>query len=266
VTQLNRRDEQIAALKRSTDKLDRDRLDECYREIVRGYEAATIVDGVAHVVELTDRTPSDFRVLTNSEARRLAHFNARDYYWDLYCEQLGRSIALGEMRYLFERAAQLPASGLTINAENPNFGPILEAIRRLTSLGHKADVLFAPISMFMPFNTGRELRIDWQARPRESLVTPSGQMVEIFWSGGISPLDRFVLLESRAGVWSVKLDPDTGRRLTVAIGRAESLPDAVMFLAETVVNYEIEDPEAFCVIELEGQPRNDLGETSTKAQ
>jgi hypothetical protein len=265
VSRLNRRDEQIRALKEQVAELDRERLACCYREIVHGYETASIVDRVSRVVEMDDRTPSDFTVLSNSEARALAHFNGRNYYWDLYCEQLGRSIALGEMRYLFERAAALPPSTLTINADKPDFGPILDAIRDLTSVGYKPDVLFAPISMFVPFNLDKELRVDWQARPREALVTPSGELVEIFWSGGISPLNRFVLVQSGAGVWSVKLDPDTGHRLTVAIGRPESPPDAVTFLAETVVKYEIKEREAFYVIQLEGRPRDDLDESSPEA-
>jgi hypothetical protein len=257
VNRLNRRDDQIAVLKGSIDKLDHERLQECYREIVRGYEAATIVDRVARVVQLTDRSPSDFRVLTNSEARRVSHFNGRNYYWDHYCEQLGRSIALGEIRYLFERTAELPPSTVTISADNPDFGLILDAVRDLTSLGYKPDVLLAPRSMFVPFNTDKGLRIDWGARPQEALVAPSGELIEICWSSGIAPLNRFILFESARGVWRVKLDPHTGHRLTVAIGRPESPREAVMFLAETVAKYEIVDPKAFRTILVEGEPHHE---------
>jgi len=75
------------------------------------------------------------------------------------------------------------------------------------------------------------------------------------------PLDRFVVFDSNNAVWRVKLDPFNQSRLTVAIGEPNSPPDAVMFLAETVVKYEIKNREAFYILPVEGQ----LGETVDKA-
>jgi len=258
---LNRRDEQIRALKQRTVDLDPDRLECCGQQIMQAYQAASIVDRVSRVVETDDRAPSDFIVLSNSEARRLAHFNARDYHWDFYCEELGRSVALGEERYLFECMARLPESELTINAENAEFGVLLEAVRYLTSRGCRPDVMFAPISLFVPFLTSKALSIDWRALGREALITPEGHALEVFWSSQSRPLTRFVLFDSRLGVWRVKLDPDTHGRLTVAIGQPESPPQAVTFLAETVVKYEIEDPKGFLAVEVEGLPSQDSGES-----
>jgi hypothetical protein len=61
------------------------------------------------------------------------------------------------------------------------------------------------------------------------------------------------VLDSRAGTWKVKLDPVTGDRLTVAIGEPESPLDSVVFLAETVMKYEIENPDGFCVVDVQGE-------------
>jgi hypothetical protein len=265
---LNRRDEQIRALKERTAGLDAERLQHCREVILRAYEAATIVDRVSRVVEISDRTPSDFIVLSNSEARRVAHFNGRNSYWDMYCEQLGRSVALGEERYLFDRMGQVPRSDLTVNAENPEFGVLLDAARHLTSRGYRPDVVFAPRSLFVPF--AKALPIDWQASGRQALLIPGGQAIQVFWSGLSGSPNRFVMFDSRRGVWTVKLDPDTHQRLTVAIGQQESQPQAVTFLAETVVKYEIEDPEGFLAVEVEGLPPqgsgDDNGRTQTRAE
>jgi hypothetical protein len=252
MSQLNRRDAQIRALKERTADLDPERLEHCRAVILRAYEAASIVDRVSRVVEISDRTPSDFIVLSNSEARRLAHFNGRNYHWDVYCEQLGRSVALGEERYLFERMAQLPKSDLAINAERPDFAVLFEAVRRLASLGCRPNVMFAPRSLFVPF--AMALPIDWQTTGRQALLVPGGPAIQVFWSGLSGSPDRFVLFDPRKGVWTVKLDPDTHHRLTVAIGQQESQPQAVTFLAETVVKYEIEDSKGFFVVEVEGLP------------
>jgi len=93
---LNHRDDQIAAIRERVDRLRPDRLEECYKKIRSAYEESSIVDHMARVIEERDRTPSDFRVLTNSESRHLREFNDDSYYWDMYCSELGRSVALGE--------------------------------------------------------------------------------------------------------------------------------------------------------------------------
>lgn len=251
---MNRRDEQIAALKSRTDGMDTARLADCYRQVVDSYEAESIVDRLARVAELTDREPAEFRVISNQETRRLSHFNDLSYYWGVYCEQFGRSIALGESAYVLEKMAELAPSDLTIDASKPGFGVIEQAVERVKNAGHRPSLLFAPISLMVPFTTDPSLRVDWHSGPREALVMADGSRLPLVWSSGITPLNRFVVADARAGVWSVKLDPQTGHRLTVAIGRPESPPEAVVFLAETAVKYEFADPDGFCVVDVEGQP------------
>lgn len=252
---LNRRDDQIATLKARTDKLDAARLEQCYRNIVLAYERDSIVDRLANVDEQTDRTPSGFRVLTNQETRLLAHFNDPTYYWEMYCEQLGRSIALWEERYVFEKIAELPGSALTVDGQNPRFAVIEEAVQEVRSRGHKPSAIFAPISLFVPFQTDSALQIDWGSDPHETLVMADGTRLPVIWSSNAAPLNRFVIADTSAGIWNVKLDPETHHRLTVAIGRPESPPEAVVFLAETVAKYEVVDPNGFYVVEIVGQPR-----------
>lgn len=254
---MNPRDTQIAALKQRADRLRKvpGRLAACYEEIRKAYEAESIVEQAGRVVEEPDREPSDFRILTNSEARHRWQFNDRSYLWDHYCWELGRSIALGERTYIFEELRSVPATEEAIDATQPRFGAVLDAIAELRLRGYGPDVVCAPIDLFVPLNSDRNLTIDWNSSPREALILPGGTPLKIFWSSKIAPLDRFVVFDSRQAVWRVKLDPASGRRLTVAIGEPETPPDAVMFLAETVVKFEITDSSAFRAILLEGEPK-----------
>lgn len=268
---MNRRDEQIAGIRdraaraAAAGRLRSDRLDQCSSQIVSAYEAESIVDHLARVVEERDRTPSDFRVLTNSEARHLWQFNDDSYLWDRYCWELGRSIALGERTYIFEELQGVPPRGDPIDAAKPTFRPVVEGTYELRSRGYSPDVLCAPIDLFVQLAGDRSLTIDWNSSPRGALIVPGATPLKIFWSSRIAPLDRFVVLDSRHALWRVKLDPLTGHRLTVAIGEPETPPDAVIFLAETVVKYEIEDRDAFYAIALEGEPR-DLVESSAEGE
>ena len=249
MTLLNKRDEQIAAINAKVEGLREDRLRACRSDILASYTAASIVDKLARVTELTDREPSDFHVLTNSEARRLDHFNGDSYYWDFYCKELGRSVALAEKRHIFQELGKIPGRDEPVDASRPSFDWVWRGVQQLRSDGFNPTVLAAPIDFSLPVFKG--LKIDLQTARNVEL--PDGSMLELFWSSRATPLDRFVVLDPRAGHWQVKLDPET-ERLTVAIGRPLSPPQAVTFLAETVVKYEIVNTSALYVVEVVGQP------------
>ena len=246
------RDEQIAAIRQRKARLRQDRLTSCFDEITRAYEAESVIDRLAQVSEEQDRTPSDFRVLSNSDARHLREFNDDSYHWGHYCLQLGRSIAHGERQYIFEELQGIPSTGGPIDAQNPRFEGILSGVQQLISEGYTPDVLCAPISLFVPFAQDSALAIDWNSSPSELLTGPGGPTLEIYWSSGLAPLNRFVIFDSRKVLWRVKLDPFTNHRLTVLIGEPDSPPEAVMFLAETVARYEILDRLAIHSIPVEG--------------
>jgi hypothetical protein len=214
------------------------------------YAKASIVDKLAQVMELSDREPSDFRVLTNSEARAEAQFNDNSYYWDFYCKELGRSVATAEERYVFEELSKVPGSGEPLDASQPSFDWLWRGVGQLRTAGFNPTVLAAPIALFLP--VFKSLQIDLQTG--RNIELPDKSKLELFWSSRIAPLDRFVILDRRAGEWRVKLDPHTGERLTVAIGRPKSPPQAVTFLVETVVKYDISSPHGLYVVEVFGEP------------
>lgn len=257
---MNRRDQQIAAINANVEGLREGRLVECSAQILAAYRAASIIDKLAQVTELADREPSDFRVLTNSEPRSEDHFDDDSYHWDFYCEQLGRSIALAEERYIFEELGKFAGQGKSIDATRPTFQAIAEGADQLSSAGFSPTALIAPISLFVAVL--ESLKIDWEKG--EWVVLPSGQRLELFWSSNVAPIDRFVVLDRRAGEWKVKLDPESKERLTVAIGRPTSPPRAVTFLAETVVKYGIVNPEGLRVIEVVGEPSDKYDMTRQK--
>ncbi len=257
MTLLNKRDEQIAAINANVEGLREDRLVACRGQILTAYRAASIIDKLARVTEIADREPSDFHVLTKSDARLDQNFNDDSYHWDYYCEQIGRSIALAEERYIFQELDKVGGRGKSIDATRPTFEAIAEGAVQLSSAGFSPTVLIAPITLFVALL--ESLKIDWEKG--EWVVLPSGQRLELFWSSNVAPINRFVVLDRRAGEWKVKLGPESKERLTVAIGRPSSPPQAVTFLAETVVKYEISDPAGFYVIDVEGEPPDEYDMT-----
>jgi len=173
------RDKQIAEIRQRKSHLREDRLTACYAEITRVYGTESPVEHLAMVIEEQDRTPTDFRILSNSEARRLREFNDDSYHWDHFCRELGRSIAHGERQYIFEELQGIPPTGITINAASPVFDGILTATQVLVAQGYNPDVLCAPISLFVPFAQDSALAIDWNSSPTELLTVPGGPSLKI---------------------------------------------------------------------------------------
>lgn len=252
---MNRRDQQIAEINASVEGLREDRLRACRQQILESYAKSSTVERLAHVVELTDREPSDFRVLTNSAAVQEAQFNDDSYYWDFYCAELGRSIAIAEERYVFEELGKIPGSDGPVDASRPSFDWVWRGVQQLRSHGFNPTVLAASIDLYLPVYKG--LKIDLQTGRNVEL--PDGSLLDLFWSSRATPLDRFVMVDPRVGEWKVKLDHETNQRLTIAIGRPSSPPRAVTFLAETVVKYEIVNTSGLYVIEVVGKPPHEFG-------
>jgi len=264
VSDLNPRDAQLAVIQQRTRRLYQDRLAVCYADITRAYAAASVIDHLAIVVEEHDRTPSDFRVLSNSEARPLSQFNDASSHWGMYCEQLGRSISVGEREHIFEELQKVPISGSPIPEGNLRFEDILKETWQLIDTGYKPDVVCIPVhlmtTLFKDFSETSRL-IDWNSPVGELLNFPGGPSLKIYWSSARTPLDRLVIFDSRRTRWTVKTDPVTGHRLTVAIGEPDSPSNAVMFLAETVAKYEILDVAAIRTTLVEGKPGEDSDAT-----
>lgn len=242
---MNRRDEQIAEIVSRTTNLDPQRLVLFYDLVRQGYWASSIVDRVAVVDEIQDRTPSDFQVLTNQELRRIDHFNGPTYAWEMYCKELGRSVALGEENHLFE-TIQHSIPGATVS-DGVGFGGLHDLVAELKANGYNPDFILAPISYMIGFYNDQQHAMEWDGQGRSYFLSQN-ERLEMLWSANGRPLDRFVIFDHHGGTWHVKLDPHAnGGRLTVAIGEqiAPRAPHGVTWLAETVASYEITDPLAY---------------------
>jgi hypothetical protein len=235
---MNNRDVQIEEILGSTSNLNANRL-ELFRRIIRdAYEKSTVIPRLAVLDEQTDRSPSDFRLISNQELRRAGDFNADNVIWDMYCEEIGRSVALGEEAYLFEvLQEQILDEPSIVDVE---FSRLHAMVDELVVKGWRPDVLLAPVAYLPRLLQAQRASIDWGQNHRPSMKS-SSCVLEVFWSSATRPLNRFIVFDHTVGVWHVKLDPHGGGRLTVAIGEQFAPTHGVVWLAETVAKYEVVD-------------------------
>src|SRR5206468_3819913 len=162
------------------------RLASFYQQVRDAYKMESIVQRVATLNAMTDREPSDFRVLTNSELRRIEHFNSESYYWDMYCKELGRSVALAEESYLFDvLQEQVPESDVIPDV---GFNGLYTVIDELAAEGHQPDVVLMPISYMVGFTIDQDKHIEWQSGRH---LIWNDKRLEIIHSSAGRPLNRF---------------------------------------------------------------------------
>ncbi len=238
---MNPRDQQIAELATRTSHLDSERLASFYAKIRTAYDTASVIDRLATIDAIDDRDPSDFRVLLTQELRRIGEFNAADVHWDMYCEELGRSLASAERAYVFEiLGEQVPAD---VGART-DYDEILNVIDEIDSNGFRADVVIVPTSGMPGFTRAMMSSIEWSDDGR-SYLRYFNRRLELSYSNRAAPMDRFFVFDSSAAVWHVKLDPVTHSRITVAIGEQTVPTPGVLWLLETIAKVELTDLRAF---------------------
>lgn len=247
---MSTRDDQIAELRSRHVGLRTDRLLELPKLIEEAYRASSVVDSLAVVTEITDRTPSDFKVLTTSELRPRAQFNGADYYWDQYCRELGRSIATAEVGHVFE-VVQRDISATSRRGEL-NSAAVDGLLREFDMVNYSPSVLVVPISHMARFTQSMGTRLSWT--PERMLDIGNGNLCRVVFSNRYHPLGKVFGFDHRCADWLVKLDPTTSSRLTVAIGNQDAPVPGVVFLAETVAKFEIRDSAGFRSMQIESPP------------
>lgn len=250
ITYLRDRLGYIRALNSRIEGLDRDRVKECKEAIWSSYEASTVCPQVADVQREPSTEPYRFRSIGLWSSIELDKFNARNYYWKPYFSDVGRVIANGERKYLHKRIGRrVTGDKETISRSNPNFAILTERIKYLERNNLASDTLLAPIRIFVDFVKSYDSLIDWSyGRPEQLLIEDC--RLKVFWSHKYAQLNSFVIFNSKAGIWHVIPDQETGRTVTIALGESRQFPGRVEYRVETLVWYEILDVRAFCRINL----------------
>jgi hypothetical protein len=241
--------EYIETLNSRTDQLDASRVRECKEEIWRSYEAETLPRRVASLRQEPDARAAGFHRIGLWERIGLTDFNNPRSLWRPYFSDFGRAMVAGERNYLRDAISQqVKDAGMTISTSSPEFRTLTQAIEALIQRNTAPDTILAPIGLFVPFVKFYRSQTDWSSRPEKVLI--GGTNLSVFWSHIHSPLDRFLIFSSRAGVWRVVPDHATGRAISIALGQSSLYPDEVECGVEAAVRYDVTDPKGFCVIRL----------------
>jgi hypothetical protein len=240
----------ISALNARTANLDIRRINECKDAVWKSYEADSLSTKVAIIIKEESTKIHGFKSIGLRQLVRLTEFNAHDYYWTPYFSDVGRAIASGERKFIQEEILkQLSPVNQTISSLNPDFSILTKNIESLIENHVPPDIILAPIEVFVDFHKFFESRIDWtQGHP--GFLVLGDTKLKVFWSHKYAPLNSFIIFNSNAAIWRAIVDQESGRLITIALGQSEKRHHFVEYWVETLVKYEIINPQAFSIVHL----------------
>ena len=250
--------EWIADIRKGTANLRKDRVKECSENVFLAYNIQSPVENLAVLKEETDIQAKDFQVIRYSELRTVDEFNAEKTSWGGYSKELGRRIALEERRKIFDQLDMAPPLEPPINLAKPDFGLVQKAAEELLARGYAPDVLCVPSPSMTAVYQCSWLEYDFTV-DHLFIKIPEGPKLKLMPATKYVPLTKFVVFDSSQTRWTVKLDPETQERLTVAIGEPKDKAGSVMFLAETVAKFEVLDWGGVRSIPVTGLPDEQPG-------
>jgi hypothetical protein len=153
---------------------------------------------------------------------------------------IGRSVAIGEEKYLTKRLMESVSNRTEIEALTVSeFKSVVTLMRRN---GLNPTVLFAPIKNYMALS----LLARYEDR-KEFLAIDDLARMQIFWSSKYVELDEFILLDKSFGEWIVRPDEKTGKYLSV---RIEGMPkeSKVDMTVKTTVSFLVKNKDAAMIV------------------
>jgi hypothetical protein len=229
--------EQLARIRENIDGVDKDRVRECETQILEAYNRFSPVNLLSRVEEINDTTPTGFGGVGILLRERTEYFNRADVSWDLACRQMASAITFGEQRHMFDA---LVSEKAPVDAVGVDFVNLRQKASEMRALGLSPDILLVPIDDAVHFWTTLQGSLAWDGSA-EILNLPGLPPMRVMESNGAVPLDRYVLVDTSKCNWRVKVSPDNGQRLNVAIGRVNPVDYASLnFALETFFEFEVD--------------------------
>ena len=155
---------------------------------------------------------------------------------------VGRSIALGEEKYLIETLDK----GIKNRRDKQilSFDAISQAIRDMGP-SFEPDKVFIPLDFYLMLHTGKEAKVHISYENHDCFLVIESTKLRVFWSNKYVPFDSLIFVDQRLGEWIVKLAPENKHWVSVDVKPANEKAEVTV---KTVACYSILNPEAGLIL------------------
>jgi hypothetical protein len=225
-------------------ELDQKKIEHSKEILLKNYFESSIIADAVNVTNYDKKAPSQ-------EFLKIGRWNYVPKEWfldptvipDFVFMEFGRSIALGEKKYLIEQMV----SNEKIRHEKIeviDYDILSEFVSEFPS-SFQPSVLFVPIKYFV------EMLVDWTREKKKMLVARNfieidGTKLKIFWSNKYVDFKEIIVANPMFGEWMAK--PTVDQRLRIELVESEKDTSQMELKAETVFRFRINNPQAALVL------------------
>jgi len=230
--------------------LNSEKIDRCKAGLIESYMKYSIVPKAVETFDYNDDLHSnlDFANLGIWTYIPKEWFTRADIAPDLFFEEIGRDIAIGEEKHLLKRILE----DTRIRRRELDEITYNKIIAKLLELGDIANtVLFIPIDYFVKLHTEWTEEVGRLVVSMNKLYVGSHQL-DIFWSNKYVEFDVFIIARKSFGRWIAK--PSIDSRLSVEIAESAEREERMELKVQTTFHYDVLNPERVLILT---PPRND---------
>ena len=240
-------------LKTRKEGLITERVTEFFNNVWEGYLESAIIRNIVSQARASEEDKDKLINIVVHSTIDLDEFNAQDYLWEIAFKQLGRAIAAGEERKLFETIqTEVKPLKEAYTANNDDLSIVRSEIKRLCNTGTTPNIIIIPPIMFKYFiNYFKEEhdKLDFQLElgSRATLEINNIGKLRIYIS---VRTDNMIIFNNSGIIWKVLPDPETGYALTLDIGKG-IYPDKINYVIGTTVRCIVKNKEGISIIPIE---------------
>ena len=169
-------------------------------------------------------------------------FTRTDIYPDVFFMDIGKSIAIGEEKYLLKQILE----NREVKRDDLHEVTYKEVITKLFEVGDVTNVvLFIPIDYFV------KIHVDWARETGRPIISMNKlqvgeRQVDIFWSSKYVEFNDFIIVRKSFGRWIAK--PSVDSRLKIEIEESRERMEKMELKAQTTFYYYILEPEHILIL------------------
>lgn len=215
---------------------EQDKISRCKDLLKRSYFENSIITKVIETLDFNETQHQNLNFLKFGIWTYVPKewFTRPDVIPDIVFIEFGKSIAIGEEKYLIENV--LSSRARQISLLETKYQCVVEAIIKMGDLSDA--VMFAPINYFV------KMHIDW-AKEAGAMVVQGNELIigpyriPVFWSSKYVDFKDFIIVRKSFGRWIAK--PSVSERLSVEIVPSSEKADQMELKAQTLFHFDITD-------------------------
>jgi len=227
-------------------------LERLVTRITEAYERDSMIAEMTRIRSYQERINREERFVQIYSRQKIsiAWLTDSTYSLDVFYDDVGSSIAIGEKNYLIRQLEEHAALEPRV-VDEFNLDDVISTVHELRQAGHRNLRLFLPIDLYVEFHSSvrshppEKVDVRFEGG-KEYFTLDRSTAVQMFWSNKYIELKRVLLFDQGFGTW-IFTPGSTSETLSIDVER-EGPKDVILYV-RTIVRFDPVNQEAIRMLE-----------------